>query len=240
MLHSFKLRIDSVEDFRWARMRIIKAVGVCPPWQAGQYAEIQYKNFPTRQISIANNFDPKMMEFHIRDTGSGFAHAMCHELRIEDEINITAPFGHSAYGAAVTDPLILIGGGSGIAPMKAILEAALEAGHQAPQYLYFSVRHKNDLYLDASFRRLAKQSPNFTYHAVIAEDGPDSRPPYRAGFMGPVLNADFKDLSPYHIHIAGPVDFVAHVYDTVNKLGAQLTNIHTDWPVSQLQQKQNA
>lgn len=61
--------------------------------------------------------------------------------RIGEKVQITGPYG-SFYFRDSTDPIICIAGGSGLAPIKAILEQVAELGENTPVLFLFGARTK--------------------------------------------------------------------------------------------------
>ncbi|MDP1166043.1 hypothetical protein Q6281_31615, partial [Klebsiella pneumoniae] len=71
-------------------------------------------------------------------------------------------------------PLILIGTGSGIAPLHGILRDALRQGHTGPIHIYHGTRQPEDLYLDQSLHDLASRHDNVHYYPCVSQ--PDAPP----------------------------------------------------------------
>jgi len=101
-------------------------------------------------------------------------------------------------------PIILIGGGTGFAPLKGMLEHAFHTGLERRLHLYWGARAKVDLYLDALPRQWAEEHPNFRYTPVLSEPHPEDRWEGRTGWVHEVVAADYPDLSTYDVYMSGP------------------------------------
>ena len=123
-------------------------------------------------------------------------------------------------------PILAVAGGSGLAPIKAIVESALAGGAQQPIHLYFGVRAERDLYLEGHFRALTEQHPNLTFTPVLSEpDGPTGR---RTGYLADAVAADFADLDGFKAYLAGPPIAVETTVGKLRAAGMRRRDIHAD------------
>ena len=102
-------------------------------------------------------------------------------------------------------PIIFVAGGTGFAPIKAIIEHALYKGIDAtrPMVLYWGARAKRDLYLPDLPGTWQQSSPNFTYIPVLSEPLRDDDWHGRTGFVHQAVLDDFSDLSGYQVYACG-------------------------------------
>ena len=100
-------------------------------------------------------------------------------------------------------PVIFVAGGTGFAPIKAIIEHALY--HQLPRemVLYWGVRSLRDLYLPDLPGKWQTEHPNFTFIPVLSDPLPEDAWPGRTGFVHAAVAADFPDLSGYQVYACG-------------------------------------
>jgi len=167
-------------------------------WKAGQYTRLTFGNFPPRPYSIAN---------------APNSHAPGETLKIGEAE------GESFYNAErdSTRPLLLIGGGLGVAPLKAIAEEALLNIKTAqPVYLYWGARQADDLYIADYFHGLAKTHAHFHFVPVIG------------GMVGESAAAGFDNLKGLSIFIAGPEALSAATIPLLLQKGAKKAHIHYD------------
>ena len=96
-------------------------------------------------------------------------------LKVGDRCGSKGPSGTSYLRESHRGPIIAVAGGSGLAPIKSIVETALKKGMKQGIHLYFGVRDERDLYLEDHFKALADQAPELPVHAG-AERSPTAIP----------------------------------------------------------------
>jgi NAD(P)H-flavin reductase len=128
-------------------------------------------------------------------------------------------------------PMLCIAGGSGLAPVKSIVETALASGFAQPVHLYFGVRAERDVYSSASCRvagppcqfqgahRTFRPRRNLTHgHAAAAQVWACDR----CGGGG------FRGLGGFNAYFAGPPPMVEAATALVKARGVGLRDIHAD------------
>jgi CDP-4-dehydro-6-deoxyglucose reductase len=108
-------------------------------------------------------------------------------------------------------PIIMVAGGTGFAPIKAVAEHIFAEGINRedsgkvfrPVVLYWGARARRDLYMDALPRRWAEEQPNFHYVPVLSEPLPEDEWGGRTGFVHRAVMEDFPDLSNYQVYACG-------------------------------------
>ena len=182
-------------------------------WRAGQYASLRFCDFDARDYSIANAPGDDFLEVHIRRSGSGgVSDYICNDLKAGDTLDVQGAFGGAYYRAGHPGPLLAIAGGTGLAPMKAIIEAAIKDGFKRDLHLYFGVRDESELYLERHFIELMHAHPNFRFITVISD--PSENSGRRTGLVSDAVAADFQLLYGYQCYLAGPpvmVEASAHM-----------------------------
>ncbi|WP_049766718.1 hypothetical protein [Rhodospirillum centenum] len=209
-------------------VRLVPADGRPFDFQAGQYARVGFAGLPARDFSIASRPGEPHLEFHIRDAGqgTGAAHYAVRHLRPGERVVLSGPLGDATLKPEHRGPILAIAGGSGLAPVKSIVETALERGHAGPLHLYFGVRTARDLYLDGHFAALGQRHPNLSFVPVLSE--PAGPGPWRTGHVGPAAVADFADLSGFKAYLAGPPAMVEGTVPLLLEKGIAAVDIHAD------------
>lgn len=171
----------------------------------GQYIDILLKDGKRRGFSLANApFNDQLLELHIRYVPGGhFTHYVFHDMKEKALLRIEGPLG-SFYLRDTARPIILIGGGTGIAPLKSIVEQLMEQGLKQAVHLYWGVRAKQDLYMDSIIRSWVSRQPLLTYVPVLSEPNPEDEWQGRTGWVHTAVIADFADVAQYHVYISGP------------------------------------
>ena len=173
---------------------------------AGQYVDILLADGRRRGFSLANPpHADELLELHVRHVPGGFFTGFVFE-RMKDKalLRFQGPLGTFFLREDSPRPIILIGGGTGFAPLKGILEHAFHIGLNRSLHLYWGARAKMDLYLDALPHRWEAEHPNFRYTPVLSEPRPEDAWEGRAGWVHEAVAADYPDLSGYDVYMSGP------------------------------------
>lgn len=171
---------------------------------AGQYLNFILSDGSKRAFSIANApHDDDFIELHIRHvSGGAFTDHLFNGMQEKTIMRIEAPLGSYYLREASNRPIILMGGGTGFAPLKGIIEHAFKIGVSRPMHLYWGVRSRADLYLAELPQQWASQYPNFDYTPVLSE--PDSDWQGETGWVHEVVVANYPDLSEHEVYMSGP------------------------------------
>lgn len=201
-------------------------------FRAGQYAMLSFGEASPRPYSIASAPGARELSFYIRETGSGGNSAYAaHHLQLGENVAFDGPYGTAHYVADPASPIIAIAGGLGIAPIKSVVEAALETGFAKPLHLYMGVRNEDELYLKDHFIELGKRHGNLTFVPVLSDPpAADTATPYRHGLVSDAVGEDFEDLSACRAYIAGPPQMIAATTEMLNARGMADERIHCDNP----------
>ena len=192
---------DLTHDIRRVRLEIVS--GGPFDFSAGQYAAVRVASLPARDFSMANRPDEPLLEFHVRHmTGGATSRYIVRNLKLGEAIRLEGPFGSAHLREHHRGPILAIAGGSGLAPIKSIVETALWRGAQQPIQLYVGARDERDLYLVAQFEALAAAHPNLRFVPVLSD--PQGPSPRRTGFVHEAVAADLGDLDGTKAYIAGP------------------------------------
>lgn len=197
-------------------------------FRAGQFARVRFDNLPARDLSLASRPGERLVEFHIRDLPREGA-SLFQKLKPGMDVTLEGPFGSGYLRENHAGPMLLAAGGSGIAPVKSIVEAALEKGMRQAMHVYFGVRDEPDLYLETHFEALAREYSNLRFVPVLS-GGPGEKS-RRAGRVGEAIAADFVRLAGWKAYVFGPSAMVHATARLIFDLGAALADIHTDEPV---------
>ncbi|MGH6978470.1 MAG: FAD-binding oxidoreductase [Brevundimonas sp.] len=210
----------------------IKLVRIAPQdsetlhFSAGQYAQVSFNGVPARSYSMASRQGDDSLEFHIRRVPGGATSAHVHGvLRIGDRAELELPLGSSSLRQHHSGPILCVAGGSGLAPIKSIVETALAHGMRQLIHVYFGVRAERDLYLGAHFQALARQHANLAFTPVLSE-APSAQ--YRSGYVTQAVEEDLADLNGWKAYVAGPPQMVDAAMKATFALGLRREDMHAD------------
>ncbi len=197
----------------WLRLPAIEPF----TWQAGQYLDVMLPGERRRSFSIANPpHDAALLELHVRRVAGGaFSEKVFSGMKPGALLRIEGPLGQFVYRPGGR-PLLLVGGGTGYAPLKAIVRHVLEGGTAREVVLYWGARTAADLYEDAWLRELALERPHFHYTSVLTE------------FVHEAVLRNVASLDAFDIYAAGPPAMIDAVRTALPRHGADPQRIYFD------------
>jgi NAD(P)H-flavin reductase len=121
---------------------------------------------------------------------------------------------------------LLIGTGSGLAPLYGIARAALYQGHTGPVRLFHGSRHRGGLYLIDELNELGAEFSNFDFIPCVS--GPDVPHGYTSGRPSDVALQELPDPKGWRIFLCGHPDMVAMTRKKAFLAGATMKDIYAD------------
>jgi CDP-4-dehydro-6-deoxyglucose reductase, E3 len=152
---------------------------------------------------------------------SGWVHDV---LRPGGRVLLSGPYGSFSAEPGEHAPMLLLAGGSGLAPVRALAEAALRRRARGQVALFFSARTQRDLIDDERFRSWQRRHPGFRYLRTLTRA--DGAPP--AGRIPAILGDWFGNLSGWRVYIAGAPGFVTACEAAARARGAGPGRVHTE------------
>ena len=157
------------------RLRLAPESGRSMSYREGQFLTVELPDGDLRSYSMAAPVcDDGTLELHIRLYPNGkFSSLLRDRLGAGDKLKVHGPFGDCTWQAPSSSqtPVLMLATGTGIAPLKALLEAALRAGCANPIWVYWGGRKAEDFYLSAHFNALTRWHRNLRFITVVAPDG---------------------------------------------------------------------
>ncbi|MGZ5042646.1 MAG: CDP-6-deoxy-delta-3,4-glucoseen reductase [Usitatibacter sp.] len=172
---------------------------------AGQYIDILLKSGKRRSFSMANApHNDQLIELHVRKSpGGAFSSFVFDEMKERAILRFEGPLGTFYLREDSDKPMIFVAGGTGFAPIKAIIEHAFNYGEDRPIVLYWGVRSLRDLYMPELPIAWQRDHPNLTYIPVLSDPLPEDAWQGRTGFVHQAVLDDFADLSGYQVYACG-------------------------------------
>ncbi len=199
-------------------------------FRAGQYIEFIMRDKSRRAFSVANSpSNDEYLELHLRLVPGGkFTDHVFNEMKEKALVRIEGPFGSFHVRENSNRPLILVAGGTGFAPIKAMVEQLIEQADTRPIHLYWGAREKADLYRNDLPEKWAFQYPHIEYIPVLSdiEEGNDWEG--RTGFVHASVVEDFDDLSGHDVYMAGPPIMIDSAKAAFSKQGLPEDQLFSD------------
>jgi CDP-4-dehydro-6-deoxyglucose reductase len=172
----------------------------------GQYLDVLLRDGRRRAFSIANApREDDRLELQIRLVPGGtFSEYVFHHLEERALLRLRGPLGSFYLRKDDHRPIILMAGGTGFAPVKAIVEGALAGGLADNIRLYWGARARRDLYMHDLAGAWATEHDGFEYVPVLSDPLPDDAWTGRTGFVHQAVLDDHADLSPFTVYASGP------------------------------------
>jgi CDP-4-dehydro-6-deoxyglucose reductase len=175
-------------------------------WLPGQYIDVLLEDGRRRAFSIAlaPHLGPQL-ELHVRHVaGGGFTSFVFDELRVGDTLRVEGPLGTFVPREDSERPMILMAGGAGFAPIKALVEHFLHLGTRRAMHLYWGARTAADLYQRDLPPQWARQAERLEWQPVLSDQQAARDANLRAGFVHEAVLEDHPDLSGFDVYMSGP------------------------------------
>ena len=170
----------------------------------GQYLDVLLPAGRRRAFSIANApHTGAIVELHVRHVaGGGFTQRVFTDLGVGATLRVEGPLGTFVPREDSERPLIFVAGGTGFAPIKALIEHFLQLGTRRAMHLYWGARSPAELYL----RELPRQwaAAGRLQFVPVISDTEAAPADERVGLVHEAVLEDHADLSAFDVYMSGP------------------------------------
>jgi NAD(P)H-flavin reductase/ferredoxin len=199
-------------------------------YRSGQFANLSIEGLPgvARSYSFATPAsDNGLLSFFVRKVSGGQFSSLVNDHDVLGrEVTVDGPYG-DFWLRADPAPLLFIAGGSGLAPILAILREAVAAGVSRPATLLFGAREECDLYALDEIAAIARQwHGDFRFIPVLSAASAEARWPGARGLIGEQIPALIAPLP--HAYACGPAAMIDHVTQLLTTHGVPREQIHLD------------
>lgn len=199
-------------------------------YHAGQYIEFILDDGKHRAFSIANApHNDDLLELHIRHVDGGvFTDFLFASMPDNSSLQIQGPMGGFFLHENRNKPIILMGGGTGFGPLKAMIEHIEYTGFNHPVYLFMGVRALRDLYMSDMVEQWTSNNSNLNFTAVLSDPMEEDNWQGETGFVHQAVADKFPDLSAFDIYMSGPPPMVNAAVKLFSQIGATKENMFSD------------
>ncbi|RSS80979.1 globin domain-containing protein [Streptomyces sp. WAC06614] len=193
------------------------------PFLAGQYASLETPWWPRvwRHYSFASAPRPDgLLSFHVKAVPAGWvSNALVRHARPGDVLRLGPPAGSMVVDHSTDNGMLCLAGGTGIAPIKALIEDVAEHGERRPVEVFFGARSDSDLYDKDTLLGLQRSHPWLSVRPVVG-DGLAGQLPQAVGEHGP--------WNSYDAFISGPPAMIRSGVDALKRIGIPGERIRHD------------
>ncbi|MBP1203409.1 benzoate/toluate 1,2-dioxygenase reductase subunit [Duganella sp. 1411] len=191
---------------------------------SGQYVNVDVPGtMLTRSYSFSSAPGGRQLDFVVRNVPHGrMSEFLSHQATAGQAISFSGPYG-SFYLREVRRPLLLLAGGTGIAPFLSMLAVLAASGFTQPVRMVFGVTNDVDLVGLEALDRIAAAHPLFSYRTCVA--APESAHP-RKGYVTQHVDAEWLNGGDVDVYLCGPVPMVDAVKRWLADCGAAPANFY--------------
>jgi ferredoxin-NADP reductase len=231
-------KVAEVVAVRQETPRVKTLALAVPGWmahKAGQHVDIRLTAEDgyqaQRSYSISSPPENPQVELTVETIEEGeVSPYLTGEVRPGDKFELRGPIGgFFVWTAGIMGPLVLIGGGSGVAPLMAILRHRAKAGASGQATLIYSSRTFDDIIYREELERLAEADPSLRIVHTLTR----GQPPGWSGYGRRIDPAMLQELGVPHlpgsnVFICGPSGMVESASQALIALGIEAANIKTE------------
>ena len=205
-------------------------------FRAGHYVDITLPEYGvTRSYSMANPpSEQTKLEFIIKIYPDGaFSSLLRDKLKVGDSVITKGPYGTCFRRENRQGSMILVAGGSGMAPVWSILNDHLESGdHSRPVTFFYGARAEKDLFYLDKITEIAEQLPTFRFVPGLShlDDGADWDG--EQGFIHTVVDRFFKEeglgAPKMEVYTCGPPPMIDALLPVLQLNRVDEEHIHMD------------
>jgi NAD(P)H-flavin reductase/hemoglobin-like flavoprotein len=193
------------------------------PFLAGQYTSLETPWWPRiwRHYSFASTSrSDGLLTFHVKAVPAGWvSNALVHRARPGDIIRLGPPSGSMTVDHTSDSGLLCLGGGTGIAPIKALVEDVAEHGERRPVEVFYGARTDTDLYDIDTMLRLQQSHPWLSVRAVIYQ---------QAHLHLPDAIREYGPWNEFDAYLSGPPGMIRSGVDALRNIGIPVERIRHD------------
>ncbi|MFF1498101.1 globin domain-containing protein [Streptomyces sp. NPDC058304] len=196
-------------------------------YAAGQYVSVETPWWPKhwRYYSPANApRDDGSLTFHVRAvTGGTVSNALVHRAAVGDVVHLGHPMGDMVLEAAVHSDLLCVAGGTGLAPIRALVEEVARRGERHQVDLFLGARTGAELYGVDDMLRMSQRHHWLTIRGAVSDE-------YIPGIRGslPDVLTEYGPWYQHDVYLSGPAQMVIAATETLTLGGTPPDRIHHD------------
>ena len=200
-------------------------------YNAGQFVTLWKNEHLARSYSIASLQETNNdLTFHIRlFTDGKFSGWVHNELKVGDKLQVQGPVGNCFYTSGQPEQnLLLIGTGTGLAPLHGIIHDALQQRHTGEIHLFHGALNISGLYLTDELTQLAEQHNNLTYHPCVIDAKESTLTNIIEGDIGEIALKTVPKPKGWKYFLCGNENLVKQLKKKIFLAGSNMQDIYAD------------
>lgn len=200
-------------------------------YHAGQYVTLWRDEYLGRSYSLASlPYQDETLTFHIKLVPDGMFSGWAHkELRVGDIIFVQGPIGDCFYTREKPEQnLLLIGTGTGLAPLLGIMRDALNSGHTGEIHLFHGALTLSGLYLHADISMLEGACGNLSYYPCVLNAEANMPDNVIDGDISRIISESIHNPSGWKTFLCGDQGLVETIRKQVFLAGCNMKDIYAD------------
>jgi len=151
-------------------------------------------------------------------------------LMVGDQIELRGPIGgYFVWEAQMGEPLLLVGGGSGVVPLMSMVRHWAAAGSKVPVLLLYSVRSPEEVIYSDELNHLCEMRDGLRIFYTFTRQTPPGWTGYQRRIDAQMLHEVVSQISkPFRVYICGPTLLVETAANHLVQLGIAAENIRTE------------
>jgi NAD(P)H-flavin reductase/ferredoxin len=198
---------------------------------AGQYFEWILPGIdPNRSYSAATRPGGAEITFHVRlyPDGQVSKRILRGEIASGDILTMKGPYGAFRWSDGDDRPTIMVAGGTGMAPIKALLEEAFALGTRRRILYVYGTRRSEDLYQTETMAEWTARFPNFTFIPALSDEPAQSGWQGARGLVTDILKREVRDAFGAEAYLCGPPPMIDAAIPMLEQMGLDRSDIHFD------------
>ena len=242
MAQQLKWQLGTVVEIRQETPNVKSLILDLPEWtthSAGQHVDVRLTAEDgyqaQRSYSIASAPEDKYLMLTVENIDDGeVSPYLTGELRVGDQLELRGPIGGYfvwVAGGANDDgsPLLFVAGGSGIAPLMAMIRHRARASSKVPTKLLYSSRSYDEIIYRQELDRLAVNDPSLSIIHTLTRQQPENWTGYRRRIDRAILaDTVWRPAERPLAYTCGPTALVETVANHLLELGYEAGRIKTE------------
>lgn len=236
-IRAFETTVESMttltHDIKGLRLQLPQ--GETIKFKAGQYVQVHSKPYAKVKESVFRAYsiasapsERQSVELIVRKVPDGICTTYVHDhLKEGESLKISGPYGEF-YLRGQAKELIMIAGGSGLAPIRSIILDVLERDLDLTMHFFFGAVKKRDLYYLDEMAELAKDNDRFNFISALSDPDPEDEWDGETGLITEVVDRHVKDGDDKEAYLCGSPGMINACLDVLGKKGISDENIFYD------------